>query len=93
MATPRAKLMPNSVPQNIVIRFQIWRPVMTYTLSMMARMNDRPSVRGTNRKWYSAVAANWNRDRLTTSRSIMETLPDGRPARTADMASRLARRP
>ncbi|MNV83067.1 hypothetical protein D3C71_1768440 [compost metagenome] len=51
MATPNAKLMPNRVPQNMVIRFQMGRPVMTYTLSMMARMNDRPSVRGTNRKW------------------------------------------
>ncbi len=51
VATPSAKLMPNSVPQNIVIFFQMARPVMTYTLSMMARMNDRPSVSGTKMKW------------------------------------------
>ncbi|MCY1514513.1 hypothetical protein D9M68_490580 [compost metagenome] len=50
VATPSAKLIPKSVPQNMVIRFQMGRPVMTYTLSMMARMNDRPSVSGTNRK-------------------------------------------
>ena len=42
--------MPNSVPQNIVIFFQMARPVMTYTLSMMA--NERQAEReGTNRKW------------------------------------------
>src|ERR1700751_1233449 len=34
---------------------------------MMTRIHDRPSVSGTNRKWYSAVTANCRRDRSTTS--------------------------
>src|SRR5512141_1169125 len=34
---------------------------------MMTRMNASPSVSGTNRKWYSAVAANCSRDRSTSS--------------------------
>src|ERR1700730_17766858 len=34
---------------------------------MMTRIQDRPSVSGTNRKWYSAVTANCSRDRSTTS--------------------------
>ncbi len=50
VATPMAKLMPNSLPQNLVMSRQMVRPVMTQTLSMMASMNDRPSVSGTNRK-------------------------------------------
>jgi hypothetical protein len=44
---------------------------MTYTLSMMASMKARPSVSGTNRKWYIAVSANCQRDRSTTAWSIM----------------------
>src|SRR5437899_5174405 len=35
----------------------------------MTRIHDSPSVSGTNRKWYIAVAANCNRDTLTRSRS------------------------
>src|SRR6266571_4996165 len=39
---------------------------------MITRIQDRPSVSGTNRKWYMAVAANCRRDRLTTSsRGVM----------------------
>ena len=37
---------------------------------MIASMTDRPSVSGTNRKWYSAVSANCRRDRSTTPRSM-----------------------
>ncbi|GGD33057.1 hypothetical protein GCM10007235_01110 [Pseudoxanthomonas indica] len=33
---------------------------------MMAIMKDRPSVNGTNRKWYMAVSANCKRDSSTT---------------------------
>src|SRR5678815_2113632 len=36
---------------------------------MMTRIHDRPKVSGTNRKWNSAVAPNWSRERFTTSRS------------------------
>src|ERR1700687_72223 len=35
----------------------------------MTRIHDSPSVSGTNRKWYIAVAANCSRDTLTRSRS------------------------
>src|SRR5450432_3068638 len=66
-----AKLMPNSTPQNWVMRFQISRRVMTYTVSMIASIHTRPSVSGTNRKWYSAVIANCRRDRSTVVGSIM----------------------
>ncbi len=51
VATPMAKLMPKSTPQKRVICFQISRPVMTYTDSMMKRIMERPRVSGTNRKW------------------------------------------
>src|SRR5450830_1005336 len=34
---------------------------------MMTRIQDKPRVSGTNKKWYSAVTANCSRDRLTTS--------------------------
>ena len=50
VATPIAKLMPNSSPQKRVMRFQISRPVITYTDSMMTRIIDSPSVSGTNKK-------------------------------------------
>src|SRR5574341_944205 len=36
---------------------------------MMARIQDSPSVSGTNRKWYSAVTANCSRETSTSSRS------------------------
>ena len=85
VATPIAKLMPNSTPQNCVMRFQISRAVMTYTDSMITRIMDRPKVSGTNRKWYSAVSANCSRERLTTSRSIMRR-GHGRTAATAGSA-------
>jgi len=42
--------MPNSTPQKRVMRFQISRPVITYTASMITRFMDSPSVNGTNRK-------------------------------------------
>src|SRR5450432_3771249 len=66
-----AKLMPNSTPQNWVMRFQISRPVITYTVSMITSIHTRPSVSGTNRKWYSAVTANCSRERSTVTGSIM----------------------
>ncbi len=51
VATPIAKLMPNSTPQNFVMSRQTTRPVMTKTVSMIARITARPSVSGTKRKW------------------------------------------
>jgi hypothetical protein len=66
-----AKLIPNSTPQNLVIWRQMGRPVITYTVSMMAMSIDNPRVRGTNRKWYSAVKANCSRESPTTSRSMV----------------------
>src|SRR3977135_2613613 len=53
------------------MRFQITRSVITYTVSMITSIHTSPSVSGTNRKWYSAVIANCNRDRSTTVGSIM----------------------
>jgi hypothetical protein len=50
VATPIAKLMPNSMPQKRVISRHTGLPVITYTLSMIATSSDRPSVSGTNRK-------------------------------------------
>ncbi len=64
-----AKLMPNSAPQNFTMSRQTVRPVVTYTLSMIASSTDRPSVSGTNRKWYIAVRPNCRRDSETTSMS------------------------
>src|SRR5450631_1881821 len=77
VATPMAKLMPNSTPQNWVMRFQISRPVITYTVSMITSIHTRPSVSGTNRKWYSAVTANCSRDRSTRVGSIMAGCRNG----------------
>src|ERR1700704_5904354 len=42
-------------------------PVITYTLSITSNNQTRPSVSGTKRKWYSAVAANCSRERSTSS--------------------------
>src|SRR5579863_10253510 len=50
---------------------------------MMARMKESPRVRGTNRKWYSAVNANCRRESNTGSSSLMgwaSGLDDGRIA-------------
>src|SRR5665213_196646 len=44
---------------------------------MIASIHTRPSVSGTNRKWYSAVSANCRRDRVTTVGSIMRGLRGG----------------
>src|SRR5450631_812890 len=66
-----AKLIPNRTPQNWVMRFQISRRVITYTVSMITSIHTKPSVSGTNRKWYSAVTANCSRERSTTAGSIM----------------------
>jgi hypothetical protein len=71
VATPMAKLMPNRTPQNFTICFQITRPVITYTLSMIASSSASPKVSGTNRKWYRAVTANWSRESSTTCMSGM----------------------
>ena len=70
--------MPNSVPQNFVICRQIGRAVMTKTVSMMASSRESPSVRGTNRKWYMAVSANWSRDSDTMSSSMTRPLASPR---------------
>ena len=74
VATPSTKLMPNSVPQNLVMRFQTSLPVITYAPSMITRIIERPRVSGTNRKWYMAVRANCQRDRSATRRSGISQL-------------------
>lgn len=51
VATPMSKLMPNNILQNLVMARQIGRPVMTWTVSMIARSSKRPSVSGTNGTW------------------------------------------
>src|ERR1039457_2500030 len=48
VTTPRAKLIRNSLPQNLVIRNQVSSPVNTYLVSIQAVMMDNPSVSGTN---------------------------------------------
>src|SRR5450830_459041 len=70
VATPMAKLMPNKTPQNLVMSRQIVRPVITYTVSMMASITDRPMVKGTKIKWYRAVSPNCSLDNATMSRFI-----------------------
>ena len=41
---------------------------------MMTSMKDRPSVSGTNRKWYIAVRANWSRESSTTAMFMAKDL-------------------
>src|SRR5262245_1619033 len=82
------------------------RPVTMYTVSIAASRNDSPSVSGTNRKWYKAVAANCRRDRSTTVSLTMGTFPvltaldglypkefagDGMSKRSADESRRRAK--
>ena len=50
VATPMAKLMPKSLPQNRVMSLYISLPVMRYVASITTSRNDRPSVSGTNMK-------------------------------------------
>ena len=50
VVTPKAKLMPNNFPQKRVMSFQMTLPVITYTLSMITRIQVRPRVSGTKRK-------------------------------------------
>ncbi len=50
VATPIAKLIRKSLPQNLVIRFQVSSFVATHRVCMMATRTDRPSVRGTKKK-------------------------------------------
>src|SRR5579859_501603 len=90
VATPMAKLMPNSMPQNLTMSRQIGRPVMTHTLSMMASRTDRPSVRGTNRKWYMAVRPNCRRE--SSTRSIGSPGAVGECRRAHDQRDRVDRR-
>src|SRR5579859_4138154 len=61
---------------------------------MMARMKESPRVRGTNRKWYSAVNANCRRESSTGSSSLMawgSGLDDGRIAQDLARGTRGSR--
>src|SRR5512135_3684218 len=51
VTTPRAKLIRNSFPQNLVIFKYVSSPVFTQRVSMYAVIIDSPSVSGTNMKW------------------------------------------
>src|SRR3990167_1921964 len=74
VVTPSAKLMPKSLPQKRVMSFQTTLPVITYTLSMITSSQTMPSVSGTKRKWYMAVAANCRRERSTSCSEITASL-------------------
>jgi hypothetical protein len=91
VATPMAKLMPNSVPQNLVMLPPDRAPGHHIDrLHDGHQMKDRPSVSGTNRKWYSAVSANCRRDSSTTRASCRRSArPAAAPApgRRAGQAS------
>jgi hypothetical protein len=50
VVTPKAKLMPNSLPQKRVMSFHTSLPVITYMDSMMTSSHTMPSVSGTNKK-------------------------------------------
>jgi hypothetical protein len=43
---------------------------------MITKIQDRPRVRGTNRKWYIAVLANCQRDNSIIVLSSMVAFPD-----------------
>src|SRR5579862_2535234 len=85
--------MPNSRPQNWVMRFQISRPVITYTVSMITSNHTRPSVSGTKRKWYSAVTANCKRDRSTVVGSIIARYRSSRQIEMLHDGARWSDRP
>ncbi len=56
------------------MRFHSSLPVLTYMVSMIARMKARPRVSGTNSQWYIAVSANWARDQPTSVMSIFSIM-------------------
>ena len=58
VTTPRAKLIRNSLPQNLVMRSQVSSPVVTYLDSIQAVRIESPRVRGTKIQWNMPVAAN-----------------------------------
>ena len=51
VATPRAKLIRNSLPKKRVMRYQDEFPVITHAVCMAARIGARPIVSGTKMKW------------------------------------------
>src|SRR4029079_3311354 len=71
VATPIAKLIRSSVPKNLVSRSQVSSPERYHSVCMTATSGASPSVSGTNRKWESAVVANWIRER---SRAVEATV-------------------
>ena len=73
VATPRAKLMRNSLPKKRVSRYQELLPVTTHAVCMMARSGASPMVNGTKTKWYTVVMPNCHRD---TSRAFIATSYD-----------------
>src|SRR6266404_9977035 len=58
VATPMAKLMPNNRPQKRVMRFQISRPVITYTASMITRIMEAVYVM-TGREIWKRMTRFW----------------------------------
>ncbi len=46
-----AKLIRNSLPKNLVSRYQAVFPVATHTVCMMAISGAKPMVSGTKMKW------------------------------------------
>ncbi len=51
VATPRAKLIRNSLPKNFVSRYQAGLSVITHTVCMTAISGASPMVSGTKMKW------------------------------------------
>src|SRR5262245_64216743 len=64
---PNTKLMRKNFPQNLAASRQDALPVSRCAPSINAMRAIRPSVNGTNRKWYATVNPNWIRDRSMAS--------------------------
>src|SRR5215510_341607 len=64
---PNTKLMRKNLPQNLAASRQDALPVNRCAPSINAIRAIRPSVNGTNRKWYATVNPNWIRERSMAS--------------------------
>ncbi len=74
VATPRAKLMRNNLPKNLVSRYQPVLPVTIQTVCISAISGASPIVSGTRMKWYTVVMPNCHREISTISiRSSIQT--------------------
>ena len=74
VATPTAKLTPNSFIQNLAVRFQNSLPVITYKVSIRPMITASPNVRGTKSQWYMAVRANCALDQSIIETSILSNI-------------------